>query len=190
MMFTADGELASVNDDGLAWLDELPSDFDGSTPAGARLPVFIVAAVTRARAIAEARETGVARARVRAQTGRWLACHASCMRSGDGTLGDTAFVIEPAKASEVAPIIVQAYELTTREEEIVRLIARGVGTAEIASGLCLSPHTVRDYVKTIFDKMGVSSRGELVAKLFAEHYSPIHRDPSGVQSVNDAGAVG
>jgi DNA-binding CsgD family transcriptional regulator len=30
---------------------------------------------------------------------------------------------------------------------------------------------VRDYVKSVFDKVGVSSRGELVAKLFAEHYS-------------------
>jgi hypothetical protein len=38
---------------------------------------------------------------------------------------------------------------------------------------------VRDYVKVIFDKVGVSSRGELVAKLFAEHYAPIHLDPEG-----------
>ena len=36
-------------------------------------------------------------------------------------------------------------------------------------------HTIRDYVKAIFDKVGVSSRGELVAKLFAEHYAdPMH----------------
>jgi hypothetical protein len=32
-------------------------------------------------------------------------------------------------------------------------------------------------------------RGELVAKLFAEHYAPIHRDPAGIQSVDDGGAV-
>jgi hypothetical protein len=29
-------------------------------------------------------------------------------------------------------------------------------------------------VKAIFHKVGVSSRGELVAKLFAEHYEPLH----------------
>jgi hypothetical protein len=29
-------------------------------------------------------------------------------------------------------------------------------------------------LKTIFKKVGVSSRGELVAKLFAEHYEPEH----------------
>jgi DNA-binding CsgD family transcriptional regulator len=34
---------------------------------------------------------------------------------------------------------------------------------------------VRDYVKTVFEKLGVSSRGELVARLFAEHYAdPLH----------------
>jgi hypothetical protein len=33
---------------------------------------------------------------------------------------------------------------------------------------------VRGYVKTSFEKVGVSSRGELVAKLFADHYVPVH----------------
>ena len=50
-------------------------------------------------------------------------------------------------------------------------IARGGSTAEIAAELFLSPHTVRDYVKTVFEKFGVSSRGELVARLFGEHYA-------------------
>jgi hypothetical protein len=36
----------------------------------------------------------------------------------------------------------------------------------------LSAHTVRDHVKSIFRKTRVTSRGELVAKLYAEHYQP------------------
>jgi DNA-binding CsgD family transcriptional regulator len=40
--------------------------------------------------------------------------------------------------------------------------------------LFLSAHTVRDYIKSIFEKVGVNSRGELVAQLFAEHYAPQH----------------
>ena len=43
-------------------------------------------------------------------------------------------------------------------------------TPEIATELFLSGHTVRDYIKSVFEKVGVSSRGELIAKLFAEHY--------------------
>jgi DNA-binding NarL/FixJ family response regulator len=80
----------------------------------------------------------------------------------------------PMPASEVAPIIADAYELSPREREITELIARGLGTADIAAELHLSVYTVRDYVKAVFDKVGASSRGELVAKLFAEHYAPLH----------------
>jgi ABC-2 type transport system permease protein len=101
-------------------------------------------------------------------------CHASRLRDGDGALGNTALVIEPAQASEIAPIITQAYELSRREQEITQLIARGLSTADMAAWLHLSAHTVRDYVKAIFEKVRVSSRGELVAKLFAEHYAPAH----------------
>ena len=79
--------------------------------------------------------------------------------------------IEPAKSSEIAPIIIEAYSLTPRERDVVGALASGDTTSEIASRLFLSQHTVRDHIKTVFEKVGVSSRAELVAKLFAEHYS-------------------
>jgi Bacterial regulatory proteins, luxR family len=48
-------------------------------------------------------------------------------------------------------------------------------TREIAAELYLSPHTVRDHVKALFEKVGVASRGELVHRVFAEHYAaPSH----------------
>ncbi len=48
-----------------------------------------------------------------------------------------------------------------------------------AGELFLSAHTVRDHIKSIFAKLAVSSRGELVAKIFADYYGPaLHRlDP-------------
>ena len=66
--------------------------------------------------------------------------------------------------------MVEAYRLTTREVQVARLIARGLSTAEIASTLFVSRHTVRDHLKATFQKVGVSSRGELTAKLFADRY--------------------
>jgi len=101
-------------------------------------------------------------------------CHASGLRRSDGTLAELAVVVEPAQPSAVAPIVVDALDLSEREAQIIRLIARGAGTAEIANELLLSRHTVRDHVKAVFAKAGVSSRGELVAKLFAEFYEPLH----------------
>ena len=52
--------------------------------------------------------------------------------------------------------------LTKREEEVVRLLAEGLQNREIAQELNLSNHTVKNYMFRIFDKVGVSSRVELV----------------------------
>jgi DNA-binding NarL/FixJ family response regulator len=52
--------------------------------------------------------------------------------------------------------------LTDREEHIVRLVADGLTNREIALQLNLSEHTVKNYLFRMFDKLGVSSRVELV----------------------------
>jgi DNA-binding NarL/FixJ family response regulator len=52
--------------------------------------------------------------------------------------------------------------LTKREEDVVRLLAEGLQNREIAKELKLSEHTVKNYLFHIFDKLGVSSRVELV----------------------------
>ncbi|MEU5000661.1 helix-turn-helix transcriptional regulator [Streptomyces sp. NPDC021622] len=83
-----------------------------------------------------------------------------------------ALVIEPATPADLAVLIADAYGLTSRELQITQLVARGMTTAEIAGTLFISPHTVRDHLKTVFTKARVSSRGELVARLFTEHYWP------------------
>jgi DNA-binding CsgD family transcriptional regulator len=174
MIFDHAGRLSSLNDAAEAWLDELNGDHWEPDEEGVPLPMVVLTTLMRARG------QGHARARTRGCSGGWLVCHASCLRTPGGELGETALVIESAQPSEVAPIIAEAYELSAREREITELIARGCGTAEIATRLILSRHTVRDYVKTIFAKVGVSSRGELVAHLFNEHYAPIHTDPANI----------
>jgi len=57
-------------------------------------------------------------------------------------------------------------------------VARGLSNQEIAAELFLSSHTVRDHLKAVFAKVGVGSRGELVAKLFADHYAPALHEPA------------
>jgi DNA-binding NarL/FixJ family response regulator len=52
--------------------------------------------------------------------------------------------------------------LTKREEDVVRLLAEGLQNREIARELNLSEHTIKNYLFRIFDKVGVSSRVELV----------------------------
>jgi DNA-binding CsgD family transcriptional regulator len=176
LVFDGNGRLESLNDHAEAWLGDLPptlrGDRDGS---GALVPIEILSVVALAHAVAAGVERGVARARLQSRAGRWLVVHAFPLRGPRDAEGRTAVVIEPAKASEVAPIIVEAFDLCSREQQITQLIARGLSTSQIAQQLFLSQHTVRDYVKRVFAKVGVSSRGELVARLFAEHYQgPLH----------------
>jgi DNA-binding NarL/FixJ family response regulator len=52
--------------------------------------------------------------------------------------------------------------LTRREEDVVRLVADGMKNGEIAKALGVAEHSIRNYLYRIFDKLGVSSRVELI----------------------------
>ena len=48
--------------------------------------------------------------------------------------------------------------LTVREVEVLRLVAQGLTTAQVAEQLIISPRTVNTHLTTIYGKIGVSSR--------------------------------
>lgn len=52
--------------------------------------------------------------------------------------------------------------LTPREEQVVALVAEGLSNREIAQELNLSEHTIKKYLFRIFEKLGISTRVELV----------------------------
>ena len=109
------------------------------------------------------------RLRLQTAAGRWLTIHASRM-TGPGVQGQTAIFLEEARPVEIAPLILSAHQLTAREGEITQLVLQGQSTADISEKLCITLNTVQDYLKSIFDKVGVRSRRELVAQMFHQHY--------------------
>jgi DNA-binding NarL/FixJ family response regulator len=64
--------------------------------------------------------------------------------------------------------------LTQREEQIVRMVAEGLPNREICTGLSLSPHTVKNHLFNIYNKLGISSRAEL--QLYASGSRDVARD--------------
>ena len=61
--------------------------------------------------------------------------------------------------------------LSRRESEIARHVLDDATEVTIASELSLSSHTVHSYIERLYRKLGVSSRCQLVVRLFAAHLS-------------------
>lgn len=134
------------------------------------LPVPVAALAALAR---EARcdDAVPAPAALHVPTGEgWLSLHASLP---DGTGHQrVAIVIQRSSTEQTVPLRLEAFGLTEREREVATLVARGLSTDELAERLCLSPWTVQDHLKAIFDKTGSRSRRELRARIFYEEFLP------------------
>ena len=60
-----------------------------------------------------------------------------------------------------------ALRLTSREEEVLGLVAKGYSNKEIADKLAVTFETVRDHLKKIYSKLHVHSRTQAAARYFA-----------------------
>jgi DNA-binding CsgD family transcriptional regulator len=58
------------------------------------------------------------------------------------------------------------YALTPRESQIVDLLLRGLSNCEISGRLSITEQTVKDHLRTVYDKCGVRSRTPLMAPIF------------------------
>ncbi len=135
---------------------------DGMLPA----TVLALASHVRARGLRAGRESNVVT--VPSPSG-WITLHASLPNIGDGRV---AIVIEPAPGQRSATLRLEINGVTAREREVATLLASGLSNSDIAAALVLSPHTVQDHIKSLFEKLGVASRQELVARVFLDEYLP------------------
>jgi DNA-binding NarL/FixJ family response regulator len=73
----------------------------------------------------------------------------------------TAVIFQDLRRGTTSP----AHTLSPREQEIVALVAQGLGTRKLAECLHISDKTVRNHLSSIYEKLGISDRVELA--LFA-----------------------
>lgn len=100
----------------------------------------------------------------------WIALHA-LLPEGRGE-GRVAIVLERSATQHATALRLEAHGVTLREREVAALLAQGLSNPEIAARLVLSPFTVQDHIKSLFEKTGVASRQELVARIFLDDYMP------------------
>ncbi len=170
LVLTEDWQVESTTPGVQAWLADLP---DGG---GGRLPSAVLSVAGRALRSAEhgARLGEVAMARVLTRSGTWVVLHGAALESA--TRRRVAVIVEPAHPARITGLLMSAYGLTERERDVTRLVLQGNSTTQIAEDLFLSPHTVQQHLKSVFDKAGVRSRRDLVGKVFFAHYEPRLRD--------------
>ena len=138
-----------------------------ATDQASPTPLLALAAFTRAHAHAGVGEPDVVA--VPTPSG-WITLHASLPDSrADGSV---AIVLERTPSPQSTGIRLEAHGVTPREREIATLIAQGRTNPEIAETLVLSPYTVQDHIKSLFEKTQVASRQELVARVFLDDYMP------------------
>jgi DNA-binding CsgD family transcriptional regulator len=172
LVLTSDWEVESATPGVERWLSDLP---DGDWDAG-RLPAAVLSVAGQALRSAEGRDAPgeVALARVLTGSGTWVVLHGATL-STEGSRR-VAVIVEPAHPARIAPLLMSAYGLTEREQDVTRLVLQGESTADIAERLVVSAHTVQQHLKSIFEKTGVRSRRDLVGKVFFSYYEPRVRD--------------
>jgi len=171
LVLTEDWKVQSTTPGVERWLDELP---DGDFHTG-RLPSAVLTVAGRAlRKVHGAYPADAATARVLTRSGTWVVLHGAALHSGTDRY--VSVILEPAHPSRISTLLMSAYGLSDRERDVTRLVLQGCSTAEIAADMVVSPHTVQQHLKSVFEKTQVRSRRDLVGKVFFSHYEPRLRD--------------
>jgi DNA-binding CsgD family transcriptional regulator len=170
VLFDDSDAVTAITPEAEHWLAQMPD----AGPRGGIVPAPVYEVAVRARGLVDGdgapeQARSPARLRLRARSGAWLVLHGVRFSGPAACLAKTAVIIEVARPPELAPLLLQAYDLTPREREVVRLVLTGRATSEIAAAMYVSPLTVQDHLKAVFAKVGVRSRRELVARLLGEH---------------------
>ncbi len=122
---------------------------------------ILPAVVYPVAALARADGSPKASALERAADGRWVQIEAAPLEGDDA--GRVAVTLRGATPAETFDLLCRGYALTRRERQLVSALVAGLDTRALAERLCISRHTVQDHLKSVFAKVGVRSRRELVA---------------------------
>ena len=168
LLLAEDLSVVAITPAAERWLAEVA---EADWPGKQAVPYAVSAVVGRMLALEQGgngQSDLIPRVRLHTASGHWLVLHASRLSA----TGQIAVIFEVARPAEIAPLIMQVYDLSKREGEIMQHVVRGLSTAEISEMLHISPDTVQDHLKAVFEKAGVRSRRELVGNLFAQQYQP------------------
>ncbi|MES9699154.1 LuxR C-terminal-related transcriptional regulator [Bacillus sp. JJ927] len=167
IIFNEEFELLHWNQDGSDWLSNLRMYEQLNTKEIPR-PLRAVCSKVKANGYNAEFTSKEERVCIPLAYGHFLIVRASRLESSIGFHDRYVVLFERARPEEIFPLITEVYSLTTREKQVIRKIFKGMSTKELAEELCISIYTVQDHLKSIFEKVGVRSRNELVWEVFSK----------------------
>jgi DNA-binding CsgD family transcriptional regulator len=156
LVLDPDLDVLSSTEPAREWIEALPAARMFAEWNMLPAVVYPVATLARSR-----ESVAGAHALERAGDGRWVMIEAAPLEGDDE--GCIAVMLRDATPKETFVLLSRAYGLSRRERDVVRAVLAGLDTRAITERLFISPHTVQDHLKSVFEKIGVHSRRELVA---------------------------
>ena len=155
IVLNADLSVVSGTAGAGAWIEALPAA--KLFAAWGILPAIVYPVATRAR---DGGTAALARALERGVDGHWVTVEAAPLEGDDAAR--IAVTLRAAAPAETFDLLCLAYGLTHRERDVVRAIVAGLDTRGATERLVISRHTVQDHLKSVFRKVQISSRRELL----------------------------
>lgn len=145
-----------------AWIDTFPCA--ESYALFGMLPAMVYPVATLARSPTQANR---AHALERTRDGAWVMIEAAALE-GDAD-GQIALTFREATARETFDRLCRIKALSRREREVVGVLLEGLDTRAACERLFISPHTLQDHLKSVFEKLQIRSRRDLRAIFNASH---------------------
>jgi two-component system nitrate/nitrite response regulator NarL len=161
-------KLGETNGRGFEWVREIRAQAPGTR-------VVVLLDASERSSVVEAFRAGAHGVFCRTEPFRLLAKCIQCVHQGQVWVSSAElhFVLEALAKPALANFQANGESLlSAREMDVVRCVAEGLTNREVAQRLKLTEHTVKNYLFRIFDKLGVSSRVEVVLYALGNGVAP------------------
>jgi DNA-binding CsgD family transcriptional regulator len=175
-LFDESGDIVYANPPADRLLSRQTEDELEVESSGQRTQPLIMRICSIVERVADGRETELPWSSTLAMSdGTILVCEVMKVElSGSAHHTGVLVVLQPVAA--LPRLVLEAFcarhRLTPREHEVIELLFDGLATAEMASRLGISPHTIRDHLKRVYRKTGTRSRSELLSTLSSARLAP------------------
>lgn len=182
ILVSAEGDVRMLTPAAATWADALRDSWRPLTDGEPRLPVAVRAAIAGHRTRGE--PVGNHSGDVHASTSAGPVRIETSTADSEGSI---VVVLTPVRPSGL-PAIPEDWPVTSGERSVLALVARGLSNRQIAISLYVTQNTVQTHLRHAYEKLGVSSRAQLMARLFQDAYLPGFRVPPDQGAVSEPAA--